>query len=84
MAMMDNTLANGQMAGTYQSDTMPVIEYYRAQGKVAEASRKTMLIVWKQLTGVQVDSSGSIDAVHKLASAVIKDVFAGKYGQKEN
>ena len=26
------------MAGTYKSDTMPVIEYYAAQGKVAEAS----------------------------------------------
>lgn len=43
-----------------------------------------MLIIWKRLTGVQVDSSGSIEAVHKLASAVINDVFAGKYGKKEN
>ena len=27
-----------QMTGTYKSDTMPVIEYYAGQGKVAEAS----------------------------------------------
>jgi hypothetical protein len=33
---------------------------------------------------VQVDSSGSIEEVHKLASVVIMDVFAMKYGQKEN
>ncbi|KAF8964134.1 UMP-CMP kinase [Flammula alnicola] len=45
-------------------DTMPVIEHYTAQAKVAE-----------------VDSSGSIEAVHKLASVVVNDVFAGKYGQ---
>jgi len=32
----------------------------------------------------EVDSSGSVEEVHKLASAVINDVFAGKYGQKEN
>jgi len=47
---------------TYKSTTMPVIEYYDNQGKVAE-----------------IDSSGSVEEVHKLASAVVKDVFAGKY-----
>jgi hypothetical protein len=35
------------------------------------------------LKGVQVDSSGSIEGVYKLASVVINDVFAGKYGQKD-
>jgi len=47
---------------TYKSDTMPVINHYSAQGKVAE-----------------VDSSGSVEAVHVLASAVVNDVFSGKY-----
>jgi len=47
---------------TYKSDTMPVIEYYKCQGKV-----------------VEVDSSGSVEEVYKLASAVVADLFAGKY-----
>jgi len=63
----DNVESIKKRFRTYKTDTMPVIEYYSAKGKVAE-----------------VDSSGSVEEVHKLASAVIKDVFAGKYGQKEN
>ncbi|KDR81358.1 hypothetical protein GALMADRAFT_239211 [Galerina marginata CBS 339.88] len=47
---------------TYKSTTMPVIDHYATQGKVAE-----------------IDSSGSVEEVHKLASAVVHDVFAGKY-----
>jgi len=47
---------------TYKSTTMPVIDHYAAQGKVAE-----------------IDSSGSVEEVHNLASSVVKDVFAGKY-----
>ena len=32
---------------------------------------------------MQIDSSGSIEEVHKQASVVVKDVFGGKYGEKE-
>jgi UMP-CMP kinase len=47
---------------TYQSDTMPVLEHYKEQGKVAE-----------------IDSSGTPEEVHKLASEVVRRVFAGEY-----
>jgi len=45
---------------------------------------EALLIVWKGLNRVQVDSSGSVDKVYKLASVVINDVFGGKYGEKKN
>jgi hypothetical protein len=41
-------------------------------------------MVWKGLNGVQVNSSGSVEDVYKLASVVIRDVFGGKYGEKKN
>ncbi|KAF8163055.1 adenylate kinase-domain-containing protein [Crassisporium funariophilum] len=58
----DNVESIKKRFTTYKNETMPVIQLYSSQGKVAE-----------------VDSSGSVEAVHKLASAVIKEVFAGKY-----
>ncbi|KAF4614644.1 hypothetical protein D9613_002830 [Agrocybe pediades] len=58
----DNVESIKKRFRTYKSDTMPVIQYYSEQGKVAE-----------------VDSSGSIEEVHKAASKVVNDVFAIKH-----
>ncbi|KAF5386968.1 hypothetical protein D9615_001773 [Tricholomella constricta] len=77
--MLKRLLVRGQTSGreddnvesikkrfrTYKSDTMPVIEYYSGQGKVAE-----------------VDSSGTVEEVHALASEVVRDALSGKYSAK--
>jgi len=46
---------------TYKDQTMPVIEYYAKQGKVAE-----------------IDSTASVDVVHKEASALVNKLFAAQ------
>ncbi|PPQ74180.1 hypothetical protein CVT26_006762 [Gymnopilus dilepis] len=61
----DNVESIKKRFRTYKNETMPVIDYYGSQGKLAE-----------------VDSSGTVEEVHKLASEVVNDVFAGKYPRK--
>jgi len=46
---------------TYKEQTMPVIDYYAEQGKVAE-----------------IDSTATVEVVHKEASAVVKKLFAAQ------
>jgi len=57
----DNVESIKKRFHTHRDQTMPVIEYYASQGKVAE-----------------IDSSASVEEVHKEASAVVKKLFAAQ------
>jgi len=57
----DNAESIKKRFATYKHDTMPVLEHYKAQGKVAE-----------------IDSSASVEEVHKVASDIVKKLFAGE------
>ncbi|KAJ3505967.1 hypothetical protein NLJ89_g7133 [Agrocybe chaxingu] len=57
----DNVESIKKRFRTYRGDTMPVIEHYAKEDKVAE-----------------IDSTASIEEVHKVASAVVNKVFAEK------
>jgi UMP-CMP kinase len=57
----DNAESIKKRFHTYKDQTMPVIDYYRTQGKVAE-----------------IDSTATVDEVHKEASALVKKLFAAQ------
>jgi UMP-CMP kinase len=57
----DNVESIKKRFNTYQVESMPVIEYYAKQGKVAE-----------------IDSTGSVEDVHKAAITVVRKVFAAQ------
>jgi len=57
----DNVESIKKRFHTYKEQTMPVIEYYAEQGKVAE-----------------IDSTATVEDVHKEASALVKKLFAAQ------
>jgi len=57
----DNVESIKKRFHTYKDQTMPVIEYYDKQGKVAK-----------------IDSTATVEEVHKEASAVVKKLFAAQ------
>lgn len=57
----DNVASIKKRFYTYKEQTMPVIQYYAKQGKVAE-----------------IDSTATIEVVHKEASALVKKLFAAQ------
>ena len=67
------------LLGTYKETTMPVIEHYSKEGKVATV-RSTSSSSHTILTVCQIDASASIDEVHEKAKEVIAKIFAGDVG----
>jgi len=57
----DNAESIKKRFHTYKDQTMPVIEYYQTQGKVAE-----------------IDSTATVEEVHKEASALVKKLFVAQ------
>ncbi|KAG6879964.1 UMP-CMP kinase [Termitomyces sp. T32_za158] len=63
---------------TYKNDTMPVIEYYTSQGKVAEVSAYDDNYPSIHEDS-QVEATGTIDEVYALGSQAARDALSGKY-----
>lgn len=57
----DNVESIKKRFRTYANDTMPVIQYYASQDKVAE-----------------IDSSATVEEVHKAAQGVVQKIFSEK------
>jgi hypothetical protein len=64
------------LAVTYRETTMPVIEYYKRQGKVAEVSlRSSPQLPSLMHAPCQIDSSPSVGEVHTAAVAAVERVL---------
>lgn len=65
-------------ADTYKDQTMPVIEHYQTLGKVVEASHSPVraCLTQRLIFAHQVDSTESVEVVHKKASEVVNKLFA--------
>ena len=77
----DNVESITKRFKTYLETTMPVIDYYRTLGKVAEVGLLLYNLSggWvetNQRHGSQVDSSASVEVVHSKASQVVNTIFS--------
>ncbi len=63
-------------AVTYKETTMPVIEHYEKQGKVAEVCMKSSLELRRLIRLIfQIDSSPAVEDVHTAAVAAVEKVL---------
>jgi hypothetical protein len=61
---------------TYKETTMPVIEHYRKQGKVAEVRLEYSLSLACLILLIrQIDSTPTVEEVHKVAVAAVEKVL---------
>ncbi|TFK55336.1 UMP-CMP kinase [Heliocybe sulcata] len=66
---------------TYKETTMPVIEHYNKEQKVASVRPHFLfspLVCGPILSSQQIDASPPVEEVYEKASAVIKELFAGQ------
>jgi hypothetical protein len=54
---------------------MPVIQHYQSLGKVAEV-RGFSFFIYLDLLVLQIDSSPSVEEVHRKAKAVVEKILA--------
>jgi UMP-CMP kinase len=74
----DNVESIKKRFRTYTNDTMPVIEYYASQDKVAEVSYSPQTGCSSALKDYQIDSTASIEQVYEAAKDAVQKIFSQK------
>jgi UMP-CMP kinase len=63
---------------TYKETTMPVIEHFNKEGKVAEVYNHVYVQCRKLTKGIQIDSSPAVDEVYAKTQEAVRKLYANQ------